>query len=198
MESAIDELALAAGIDPLRYRQRLLANSPRHLAVLNAAAALGGWSSPLPAGRARGIAICSSFGSIVAEMAELSQPAAGEIRVHRVALAVDCGRAINPDIVKQQMEGGMVHGLTAALWGQVTFNGARASARNFSNYRMPRMREMPHVDVQIIQSGEALGGIGEPAVPPIAPAVVNAYARLTGSRIRTLPMFPNAARMGDE
>lgn len=198
VESAVDELATAAGIDPLLYRQRLLAGSPRHLSVLNAAASLGGWSTPLPAGRARGIALCSSFGSIVAQMAEISQVSATEIRVHRVACAVDCGRAINPDIVKQQMEGGIVHGLTAALWGQVTFSSGKAGARNFSNYRMLRMREMPRIDVEVIQSGAPIGGIGEPGVPPIAPAVVNAYARLTGQRVRALPMFPSAATMPDD
>jgi isoquinoline 1-oxidoreductase beta subunit len=197
VESAIDELALAAGVDPLAYRQRLLAGSARHLNVLNAAANLGGWNTPVPTGHARGIAICSSFGSIVAEMAEISQVSATEIKVHKVACAVDCGRAINPDLVRGQMEGGIVHGLTAAMWGQVTFTQGRANVRNFSNYRMLRMQEMPQVSVEIIESGAPIGGIGEPGVPPIAPAVVNAYARLTGQRIRSLPMFPSAAFMGE-
>jgi len=197
VESAIDELAAAAGIDPLAFRQRLLAGNPRVLAVLNAAASLGGWGTPLPGGRARGLALSVSFGSIVAQVAEISQPVVGSLRVHRVACAIDCGRAINPNSVEAQMQGGIAHGLAAALWGQVTFKGGKASARNFSNYRMLRMREMPRIDVQVIQSGAAIGGTGEPGVPPVAPALANAYARLTGQRVRSLPFFPGA-RMSEE
>lgn len=197
VESAIDELAQLAGIDPLVFRQRLLVNDARTLNVLNAAAALGGWGTPLPAGRARGIAVTNSFGSIVAEVAEVSAPTAGALKVHRISCAIDCGQAINPDTIKAQMEGGIAHGLAAALWGKVTFSGGKASARNFSNYRMLRMPEMPRIDVEVIRSGAPIGGVGEPGVPPVAPALANAYARLTGQRIRSLPFFPNAGGVPD-
>ena len=190
VESALDEIAQALGADPLALRQSLLAGDPRSLNVLNTAAALGGWGTPLPAGHARGLAFSASFGSITAQVAEISQPAAGTIKVHRVSCAIDCGAAINPDSVVAQMEGGIHHGLSAALWGQVTFQNGQASARNFSDYRMLRLSESPAIAVQIIQSGAALGGVGEPGVPPVAPAIANAYARLTGQRIRTLPFFP--------
>lgn len=201
VESAVDEVALALKADPVALRRQLLTASadpmaPRSLAVLNAAAAFGGWGTPLPAGHARGIAFSIAFGSLVAEVAEISQPAAGSIRVHKVACVIDCGAAVNPDSVQAQMQGGIFHGLSAALWGQVTFKGGSASARNFSNYRVLRMNEAPDIAVQILQSGAPLGGVGEPGVPPIAPAVANAYARLTGQRVRSLPFFPGAT-MGD-
>ena len=188
VESAIDELALVAGIDPLTYRQRLLANDARSLAVLNAAATLAGWGTPPPAGRARGIAIQSSFDSIVAQVVELSGTTPATIKVWKVACVVDCGRAINPDTVSAQMQSAIVHGMTAALWGKMTFTNGRASPRNFNQYKMMKMRDMPQVSVQIIESGAAIGGIGEPGVPPIAPAIANAYAALTGTRLRTLPL----------
>lgn len=197
VESAIDELALLANIDPLAFRQRLLANSPRGLAVLNAAAQLGGWSSTLPAGHARGIAYSVGFGSIVAQMAEISQPTAGAIKVHRVACAIDCGPVVNPNSVAAQMEGGIVHGLSAALWGQITFNKGVSNVTNFNRYRVLRMLEMPQIDVTIVKSDGPVGGVGEPGVPPIAPAIANAYARLTKTRIRTLPMFPAASTMSE-
>ncbi|MEN6543839.1 molybdopterin cofactor-binding domain-containing protein [Parvibaculum sp.] len=197
VESAIDELALLGNIDPLVFRQRLLANSPRGLAVLNAAAQLGGWSSTLPAGRARGIAYSVGFGSIVAQMAEISQPVAGSIKVHRVACAIDCGPVVNPDSVIAQMEGSIVHGLSAALWGQIKFTKGVSGVTNFNKYRVLRMLEMPQIDVTLVKSDGPVGGVGEPGVPPIAPAIANAYARLTKTRIRTLPMFPAASTMSD-
>lgn len=187
-ESAIDELALAAGVDPLAYRRRLLASDTRSLAVLNAAAALAGWDTAPPAGHARGIAFWASFGSVVCQVAEVSGTTPQTLRVNRVVCVIDCGSVVNPDSVVAQMQGGIVHGMTAALWGKVTFANGVASARNFDNYRMMRMRDMPQVDVQIIASGAALGGVGEAGVPPIAPAIANAYARLTGQRLRTLPL----------
>ncbi len=197
VESAIDELALRVGMDPLAFRRRLLAGNTRLLAVLDAAAQLAGWGQPAAVGRARGLALHASFGSIVAQVAEVSQPVAGSLKIHRISCAVDCGTAINPDTVKAQMEGGIVHGLTAALWGRMTFTGGRANSRNFNGYRMMRASDMPRIDVQIVPSAGPLGGVGEPGVPPVAPAVANALARLTGQRIRTLPMFPAAATMGD-
>lgn len=198
VESAIDELAARVGMDPLAFRRRLLAGSPRLLAVLDAAAQLAGWGQPLAVGRAQGLALHASFGSIVAQVAEVSQPAAGSLKIHRISCAIDCGTAINPDSVKAQMEGGIVHGLTAALWGKMTFSKGRANSRNFNGYRMMRASDMPRIDVQIVQTGGPLGGVGEPGVPPVAPAVANALARLTGQRIRSLPMFPAAATMGDD
>ncbi len=188
VESAIDELALIAGQDPLAYRQRLLVGDTRSLNVLNAAAALAGWGTPPPAGRARGIAFHASFGSVVAQIVELSGSTPATIKVWRVSCVIDCGRAINPDTVEAQMQGGIVHGMTAALWGKMTFQSGRPSPRNFNQYKMMRMRDMPQIDVQIIQSGAALGGTGEPGVPPIAPAIANAYAALNGTRLRTLPL----------
>lgn len=198
VESAIDELALAAGMDPLAFRRAHLAGNARSLAVLNAAAALGQWGSPLPSGHARGIAFSEAFGSLAAQVVEISAPAARSIRVHKVACAIDCGFAVNPDSVEAQMQGGIVHGLTAALWGHVTFTRGVVSPRNFNRYRMLRLAEMPQISVKIVNSGGALGGVGEPGVPPIAPALANAYARLTGMRIRTLPFFPDQSRMSDD
>ena len=196
LESAIDELASAAGIDPLAIRQKLLANDPRGLAVLNAAAALGQWSTPPAAGHARGIAFGVAFNTYVAEVVEVSQPTAGAIKIHSVACVVDCGTAVNPDSVVAQMQGGIVHGLSAILFGQVTFKSGKASARNFSNYRALRMSECPQINVQIINSGAPFSGTGEPGVPPLGPALANAWARLTGTRIRSLPFFPGAT-MGE-
>ena len=188
VESAIDELALIAGENPLDYRRRLLTGDTRSLAVLNAAAALADWDTPPPAGRARGIAFHASFGSVVAQVVELSGNTPSTIKVWRVSCVIDCGRAINPDTVEAQMQGGIVHGMTAALWGKMSFQNGRPSPRNFNQYKMMRMRDMPQIAVQVIQSGAALGGTGEPGVPPIAPAIANAYAALNGTRLRTLPL----------
>lgn len=198
VECAIDELASATGSDPLAFRQKLLAADSRSLAVLDAAAKLGGWSTPLPAGHARGIALVWCFNSIVAQVVEISQPQAAGVKVHSVACVVDCGKVINPDTIEAQIQGGIVQALTTALWSQVTFNNGVASARNFDDYRMLRMREMPRVSVRILQSGVALGGIGEVGVPALAPALANAYFRLTGTRMRSLPMFPGAGGEGGD
>jgi isoquinoline 1-oxidoreductase beta subunit len=187
-ESAIDELAKAANLDPLKFRRRLLASDTRSLAVLNAAATMAGWGNALPAGNALGIAFWASFGSVVCQIAQISGTTPATIRVHRVVCVIDCGSVVNPDSVTAQMQGGIVHGMTAALWGKVTFANGTASASNFNNYRMMRMRDMPQIDVQIITSGAPIGGVGEPGVPPIAPAIANAYATLTGQRLRTLPL----------
>ncbi len=197
VESALDEIALATNTDPLTLRQRLLVNDMRSLNVLNQAASLAGWGTPLTKGHARGIAFAASFGSIVAEAAEVSHPSSSTIRVHKVACAIDCGTAINPDSVEAQMQGGIFHGLSAAMWGEVKFTNGTANVRNFSNYRVLLMREAPVISVKIIQSGAPIGGAGEPGVPPIAPAVANAYAKLTGTRVRTLPFFPGS-HMSDD
>lgn len=196
VESAIDELALLANIDPLAYRQKLLAGNAKGLAVLNAAAKLGGWGTAVPSGRARGIAYSVGFGSIVAQVAEISKTTTG-VKVHKISCAIDCGKAINPDQVIAQMQGGIAHGLSATLWGSIKFAKGVSNVRNFSNYRVARMKQMPQISVTIVNSGGPLGGVGEPGVPPVAPAIANAYAKLTGTRLRTLPFFPAEATMGD-
>lgn len=203
VESAMDELAKAAGMDEYQFRrQHLLASTDpraaRFVNVLDAAAALGGWNTPVPAGRARGISLATCFGSVVGEVVEVSAPAAGAVTVHKVAVAVDCGNVVNPNAVEAQMQGGVVHALSATLWGQITFTNGKANQNNFSRYRMLRGREMPAVSVQIIRStADPTGGVGEVAVPGIASAVVTAYAKATNTaRIRSLPMFPAAATMG--
>ena len=197
VESFIDELAHLEGADPYQYRRNLLINNPRFLAVLDAAAELGEWTSPPPRGHSRGIAIAEAFGTVVAEVIEISSATATSVRLVSVSLAVDCGRVINPDSVKAQMEGGILHGLSAALWGHVTFNNGTASVSNFNKYRMLRMGEVPAINVAIIPSTNPPTGAGEPAVPPAGPALANAYFKATGTRVRTLPFFPTQSRMSD-
>lgn len=183
-ESFIDELAHAAGKDPVEFRRGLLKQHPRHLAVLNAAVAQAG--TPMP-GRAHGVALHQSFGSIVAEVAEVSIEG-NEIRVHKVTCAVDCGIAVNPNIIAQQMESAVVFGLSAALFGEVTIKDGKVEQQNFNDYPVLRMSQAPHVETVIIKSAEHPEGIGEPGTPPIAPAVANAVFVLTGKRLRGLPL----------
>lgn len=196
MESAIDEIATAIGYDPYLLRRQLLANDQRSLDVLDAAAQLGGWNTPVAAGHARGIALAPSFGSIVAQVVDISMPTTTSIKVHSVACVVDCGFAMNPNSVEAQMQGGIMHGLSAAMWGQVTFSKSVASAKNFSNYPAAKMKDAPVITVQIINSGAAASGTGEPGVPPIAPAIAAAYFKLTGKRVRSLPFFPGVTMSG--
>jgi isoquinoline 1-oxidoreductase beta subunit len=193
-EGFIDELAAAAGKDPFEFRRAMLGKSPRHKGVLELAAQKAGWGTPLPAGVARGIAVVSSFGSYVAEVAEVSVGADGMPRVHRVVAAVDCGMTVNPQTIERQIEGAIVYGLSAALYGRISFKDGRAEQRNFDTYPVLRMSEMPKVEVHIVPSTEAPGGIGEPGTPPIAPAVVNAIFALTGKRLRSLPIDPASLR----
>ncbi len=189
VESFLDELAAAAGKDPYEYRKQLLANHPRHLGVLNLAAEKSGWGKAVPSGRARGIAVHESFGSYIAEVAEVSvDNTNGQIAVHKVVCAVDCGKYVNPDTIRAQMESGIVFGLSAALHGAITLKDGRVEQSNFHDYPLLRLSEMPEVEVHIVESKEKSGGIGEPGVPPIAPAVANAVFALTGKRIRKLPM----------
>jgi isoquinoline 1-oxidoreductase beta subunit len=187
-ESFVDEMAAAAGKDPFEYRRALLAKQPRHKAVLEMAAAKAGWGTPLPAGRARGIAVCESFGSFVSEVAEVSLGNDGKVKVHRVVCAVDCGMTANPDIIKRQMESAIMFGLSAALYGKITIKDGRVEQSNFHDYPVVRMNEAPQVEVHIVSSSEKPGGVGEPGTPPIAPAVANALFALTGKRIRSLPI----------
>lgn len=188
VESFIDELAHAAKKDPYEFRRKLLSKHLRHKSVLELAARKSDWGKTLPAGQKRGIAIHESFGSFIAQVAEVSVSNDGKVHVHRVVCAIDCGRVVNPDTIAAQMEGGIVFGLTAALYGAITLKNGRVEQSNFHNYQMLRMNEMPKVEVHIVPSQEPLGGVGEPGVPPIAPAVANAIFAATGKRIRTLPI----------
>jgi isoquinoline 1-oxidoreductase beta subunit len=187
-ESFLDELAHAAGKDPYEYRRTLLAKHPRHLGVLELAAEKAGWGQPLPKGRGRGIAVHESFGSFVAHVIEASVSKEGKVTVHRVVGACDCGPTINPDTIKAQMEGAAVFGLTAALYGEITFKEGRVQQGNFDDYPLLRIDEMPVVETYIVPSTEKMGGMGEPGVPPIAPALCNAIFAATGKRIRSLPI----------
>jgi isoquinoline 1-oxidoreductase beta subunit len=187
-EAFLDEIAAAGGKDPLELRRRLLVDKPKYLAVLDLAAEKAGWGTPLPKGRYRGIALHRSFGTTVAEVAEISLPNNGSVRVHRVVCAVDCGQVVNPDTVEAQMEGGIVYGLSAALYGRVDIEKGGAKQSNFHDYRMLHMAEMPRVEVHILPSAEPPSGVGEPGTPPIAPAVVNAIRAATGQPVRSLPI----------
>ena len=191
IESFVDELAAAAGRDPLAFRLGLLHKHPRAKRVLETAAAKAGWGKKPKNGQALGIAYHLSFGTYVAEVAEVSvDKGSGRIKVHKVTCAVDCGSTVNPGIVSAQMMGGLTMGLSAALKEKVEFDKGRVKSENFSDYELLRISEAPEVDVHIVKSGEKLGGIGEPGVPPVAPAVANAVFTATGARIRQLPMKP--------
>ena len=186
VEMFIDEMANAAGTDPVAFRRALLTREPRRLGVLNLAAEKSGWGTALPAGRARGIAVHQSFGTYVAEVAEVSLEN-GTPRVHRVTCAVDCGIVVNPDVVRAQMEGAVAFGLGAALFGKIDIEKGRVVSTNFDRYRVLRHTEMPVVSVYMVQSSEPPTGVGEPGTPPIGPAVANALLALTGKPTRTLP-----------
>jgi isoquinoline 1-oxidoreductase beta subunit len=187
-ECFLDELAALGKQDPLEVRRKLLGDSPRLKAVLELAAEKAGWSKPPAEGVGRGIAAHISFGSYVAQVAEVSVGKDGQVKVHRVVCAVDCGSVVNPDTVEAQMEGAIVYGLTATLKSQITIENGRVKQGNFHNFRLLAMDEMPAVEVHIMPSKEPPGGVGEPGTPPIAPAVVNAIYAATGKRIRRLPI----------
>jgi isoquinoline 1-oxidoreductase beta subunit len=186
-ESYIDELAHRAHADPVAYRRKLLTGEPRLLAVLDMAAEKADWNTPLAAGRFRGIAAVSCFGSYNAQVAEISMEQ-GRVRVHRVVSAIDCGQAVNPPGVVQQIQSAIVFGLSAALRGEITLDDGRVQQANFHQYEPLRMKEMPVVEVHIVSSTAAPGGIGETGTPAIAPAVANAVFSATGKRIRRLPL----------
>lgn len=186
METMIDELAFAAGKDPVAYRRSIL-KSKRHLAALDLVAEKSRWDKPLPAGRFRGVAVHESFGSFIAQVAEISIEE-GHLRVHKVTCAIDCGLAVNPDGVKAQMESGIIFGLTAVLYGEITLEKGRVKQRNFHDYKMVHMNETPLIEVHIVNSNEKMGGAGEPGVPPLAPAIANAIFVATGKRVRRLPL----------
>jgi len=188
VETFIDRLAATAGRDPLEYRRRLLQGHPRHLGVLELAAEKAGWGAELPAGRGRGIAVHESFNSFVAQVAEVTVREDQSFSVDRVVIAVDCGIAVNPDIVRAQMEGGMAFGLSAALHGELTLDQGRVVQSNFHDYRLLGIDEMPKVEVHIVPSAQPPTGVGEPATPVIAPAVANALSAVTGHWFERLPL----------
>jgi isoquinoline 1-oxidoreductase subunit beta len=189
VETFMDQVAHAAGKDPFEFRRKLLAKEPRMKAVLELAAEKAGWSSaPLSKGKGRGIAVAEAFKTFVAQVVEVTIQESGRVKVERVVCAVDCGVAINPDVITAQMEGGIGFGLGAALWGNVTLEKGRVEQSNFNNYRVLRMNEMPKVEVHIMPSAEAPTGVGEPGVAPIGPALANAIFSATGKRVQVLPL----------
>lgn len=187
VETFMDELANELGQDPYQFRRSLIDHEPRHLEVLDRAVRLAQWGDSAPDGRARGIALFRSFGTYVAQVVEASVEA-GEIRVHKVVCAVDCGRVVNPDIVRDQIEGGVIFGLTAALYGDITFKDGQVQQSNFHDYPLMRHDQRPEVVVDIVDSDEQPTGVGEPGVPPVIPALGNALFALTGKRQRRLPL----------
>jgi len=189
IESFMDELAAAAKTDPVEYRRALLGQAPRARAVLDLAAKQAGWGRALPAGRGRGVSLLySAWNTYLAQVAEVEVSKAGEVRVHRIVCAVDCGTIVNPDIVKAQIEGGVVFGISGALWGEITLKNGRVEQSNFNNYRTLRMNETPTIEVHLVRNGEAPGGIGEPGTAVTAAALANAIFAATGKRIRRLPL----------
>jgi isoquinoline 1-oxidoreductase subunit beta len=190
VESFIDELAAAAKRDPVDFRRALLDKSPRAKAVLELAAEKAGWGRPLANGAARGVSVQFVFGSYMAQVAEVSVSNAGEVRVQRVVCAVDCGTVVNPDTVRAQVEGAIMFGITAALYGEITLKNGRVEQGNFDSYRILRINEAPLVEVHIVQSAQAPGGMGEPGTSAVAPAITNAIFAATGKRLRKLPIDP--------
>jgi isoquinoline 1-oxidoreductase beta subunit len=186
-ESFMDELAVNAKQDPVEFRRQLLKEVPRYLAVLDLAASKANWGSALPAGRSRGVALHESFGTIVAQVAEVSIED-DKPRVHKVVCAVDCGTVVNSDTVKQQMQSSVVFALSAALFGKIDIQGGVVQQSNFPSYPMVNLAQSPVVDVYIVPSQRAPAGVGEPGVPPLAPAVANALFVLTQKRSRSLPL----------
>jgi len=183
-----DMVAKAAGKDPLAWRMALLGKHPRHTAVLDLAAQKAGWGTDLGPNRARGLAVAESFGSFVAQVAEISRDAQGNIKVDRIVCAVDCGMAINPDMIRAQMEGGIGYGLGAVMKGEITLKDGLVEQGNFDGYDVLRINEMPKIEVHILPSSAAPTGVGEPGVPPAGPAVANAIFALTGKAPTILPI----------
>jgi CO/xanthine dehydrogenase Mo-binding subunit len=192
VESFVDELAHAAGKDPYVFRRELVAGRPRTLAVLDTAARRAGWGTPAPPNRHRGIALWQFADTHIAEVAEVSVARDGAVQVHRMVCAVDCGILINPDTVVAQTESNVAYGLTAALYGEITLDRGRVVQSNFHDYPMLRLARMPQVEVHLVESDAAPSGVGEAALPGVAPAVCNAIFAATGQRVRRLPIGPAA------
>jgi isoquinoline 1-oxidoreductase beta subunit len=188
VESFIDELAHAAGKDPYTYRRELLADHPRNLGVLDRVAKEINWTTPPPKGVFRGIAQHSCFGSFCAEAVEVSVGASGEIKILRVVAAIDCGPVVNPDGVRAQLESAIIFGLSAALKGEITLENGGVKQSNFHDYAVMRMNETPKIEAHIIESTHPVTGVGEPGLPPLAPALGNALFAATGNRQRKLPL----------
>jgi isoquinoline 1-oxidoreductase beta subunit len=188
LESFVDEIAHASGQDPLAFRRKLLANSPKHLAVLNAVAEKAGWGKPAPKGVFRGLAQIMGFGSYVAACAEVSVGDDGWLKIHRIVASTDPGHVANPQQVEYQVEGSFVYGLSAALYGEITVQNGAIVQKNFDTYPVMRLHEMPKVETVLIPSGGFWGGVGEPTIAVAAPAVLNAIFAATGKRIRDLPL----------
>jgi isoquinoline 1-oxidoreductase subunit beta len=187
VEAFVDEVAHAAGRDPVEFRRKLLAKEPRMKAVLDLAAEKAGWTTPLPRGRGRGVAVAEAFSTFVAQVVEVSVKETGQIKVERVVCAVDCGTAINPDIIAAQMEGGIGFALGAVMWGNISLENGKVQQSNFNDYRVLRMNEMPKVEVHIVPSTAPPTGVGEPGVAPLGPALANAIFAATGKRLHELP-----------
>jgi isoquinoline 1-oxidoreductase beta subunit len=198
VESAMDELAAAIGWDPIDFRLNNLADA-RMKNVLSLLRSFSGWGTAPASGRARGVAIAMGFGSYVGQVAEISVNAtSGAVTVHRVSTVIDCGVAVNPDAITAQIEGAVAQAVAATLWDQQTFVNGVPQVRNYNGYRLLRLQEMPQVGVQIVKSDAPSGGVGEPGVPCVAPAIANAYAKLKGAaaRKRALPFFPGTTLGG--
>jgi isoquinoline 1-oxidoreductase beta subunit len=188
MECFLEEAARAAGADSLAFRRGLMGQHPKHLAVLDAAADRGDWGKPLPAGIHRGIAQFMGYGSYSAAVAEVSVSGEGKVKVHRMVLALDCGHAVNPDQIAAQVEGSVAYGLTAAFYGECPVENGRMTALNFDRYRILRLAEMPRVETVIVPSYDFWGGVGEPTISVVTPAVLNAIFAATGKPVRSLPL----------
>jgi isoquinoline 1-oxidoreductase beta subunit len=191
IESFMDELAKKSNKDPVAFRRDMLGNAPRFKAALELAASKAGWGTPLPARTGRGIALQGAFGSFIATVAEAEVDTNGEVHVRRVVSAVDTGIVVNPDTVVAQLQGGLIFGLTAALYGEITIARGRVQQSNFNDYRMLRINEIPQIEVHLIKSGEAPGGIGETGTTAAPPALGNALFAATGIRLRRLPIDPD-------
>ena len=188
IESFIDELAVIAKKDPVDYRRAMLGNNPRALHVLNRAAEIAGWGKPLADRRGRGVCVHNTFGSFMSQVAEVTVLKSGEVHVDRVVCVVDTGVAVNPDIIVAQMQSGIIFGITAALWGEITLKNGRVEQSNFTDYKMLRINEVPIIEVEVVKSSADPGGIGEPGTTTLAPAVLNAVFAATGVRLRKLPI----------
>jgi isoquinoline 1-oxidoreductase beta subunit len=188
VESFIDELAAATKKDPVEFRRSLLGKQPRALGVLNLAAEKAGWGTSLPEGVGRGVSVQFAMGTYLSQVADVEVSKEGEVRVRRVVCAVDCGQIVNPDTIVAQIEGGIIFGISAALWGEITLKGGRVEQHNFNDYRVLRINEAPLIEVHLVKNTEAPGGIGEPGTIGIAPAMANAIFAVTGKRIRKLPI----------